>query len=145
MKRIQSILILAFALYASSSHAEWRQCSNTNAIPVLLGTNDISGLLSVPTDKLTPEQSNVVKVVISSKVPTRDAAWKILAERSESVRWMADARSRMQDRGLRQLNRGVEGFGKQDDYVWVIEVEMLRFSEVFMVNTDNGELLELIR
>ena len=145
MNKLLTILIIAFGLCTSSVYAEWRQCSNTNPIPALVGTNDISGLFSVSTDKLTPDQSNAVKKVTSSKVPTRGAARKILAERSESVRWMAVDYSRMDDRGLRSLNRGVEGFGKQGDYIWVIEVKMLRFSEVFMVNTENGELLELIR
>ncbi len=144
MKRKWTILTIALLLCASSSHAEWKQGSNTNAIPLLFGTNDFSGILSVPNDKLKPEQSDVVKVVTSGKVPTRDAAWKVLAERSESVKWMASDLSRMLDRGLRKLNRDVEGFGKKGDFVWLIEVDMAHlFHGVFLVNSQNGELMGL--
>ena len=144
MKRKITILVITLLLGHVTANAEWKDAPNTNAIPLLVGTNDYAGLLTIPANALTPEQSNVVATIKTSKIPSGKVAEKILADREESLRWRSVDYSRVEDPKLRKLTRGVEGFGSKGDYVWVFVV-WLHYSEVFLVNTVNGELLHLMR
>jgi len=145
MKTILLFLACTILCVGTQAYAEPKQGTDTNAIPRLLGTNDYSSAFQMPTEMLTAEQQVAVKTVASSKVATRNSAWAILAERSESLKWMTSALSRMLDRGLRKMNRDLDGFGLKGDFVWVIEVDMAhQFHQVFLVNTRNQKLIGLL-
>ena len=144
MKRIFLLFISSIVLAIPSTRAEWKEDSNTNAIPALLLSTNYESVLHIPADKLTPEQQVFVERIQKGKAPTRDSASRVLAERAESRKWRADARWFPEDAGLYELAYNIDGFGKKGDLIWVSRVTgMGKLLPGFLVNSRTGDLLRL--
>jgi hypothetical protein len=144
MNRTGVVLVCLLLLCSARLHAAPEQATDTNAIPRLLDSTDYSGLLKT-LEKLSPEQKAVVETVCAGKAPTRNDAWRALARRAENEKWMADARTRMQVRGLYTLARNIHGFAEKGEPVWVAEVDMLtHFRQVFLIKATDARALALL-
>ncbi len=138
------MLVCVLLLCGTHLDAAPDQATDTNAIPRLLDPTDYAGFLK-QLEELSPEQKAVVDKVLAGKAPTRDDAWRALARRAESVKWMADARTRRQVRGLYTLARNIHDFAEKGEPVWVAEVDMLSyFRQVFLIKAADARVLALL-
>jgi hypothetical protein len=144
MKRLLLLLTSSVLIATLSAHADWNEGYNTNDIPALLSSTNYESILQISADKLTPEQRTFIERIQKGKAPTRDAASRVLAERTESRKWLADARWFPKDEGLYELAYSIDGFGKKGDPIWVSRVYgMGRQLPGFLVNSRTGDLLRI--
>ncbi len=144
MNKTMAMLVCLLLLCGASLHAATDQATDTNAVPRLLDARDYSGLLET-LEKLSSEQKAIVNTVRAGKAPTKEDAWRALARRAENEKWMADARTRMQVRGLYTLARNVDNFADKGEPVWVAEVDMVsHFRQVFLIKAADAEVLALL-